>query len=110
MKFFKIKKQKNKTIFLINCEIIDQNFMTEIEKHIKPDSKIGLDMKNVKTIKSNKFIEFLLKDKFKLFNLKNEVLIYLFLIMKNGFLKTYLSENDFRFEKREFIKRRFQVA
>lgn len=110
MNFFDIKKKKNKTIFSINCEIIDENFMTSLYSTVNSFSNIGLDMKKVKTIKSKKFIELLLSNKFKLFNLQNDILTYLLLIMDNGFLKSYLNESDFHLDKREFIKRRFLVV
>lgn len=110
MNFFDIKKKKNKTIFSINCEIIDENFMTIFNHAAESFSNVGVDMKNVKTVKSKKFIELLASNKFKLFNLQNEILIYLLLIMDNGFLKSYLNESDFHLDKREFVKRRFLVA
>ena len=67
-------------------------------------------MKNVQTIKSKKFIISLLENKFKLFNLKNEILTYLSIILKDGYLKSYINKNDFIKNKRELIKRRFLVA
>ena len=110
MIFFDIVKKKNKTIFLINREIIDDGFVDLFIKSIKNFSNIGLNMTKVKTIKSKKFIELLLSDKFKLFNLRNEVLIYLSIIIKNGFLKSYSNENDFILNKRELMRRKFFVT
>ena len=110
MIFFNIEKKKNSTVFLIKCETIDENFMTQFISKINSFSNIGLDMKNVKSIKSKKFLELLLSDKFKLFNLKNEVLVYLSLVIKNGFLKSFLNEEYFKSNKREFIKRGFVVV
>ena len=110
MNFFNIAKNENATIFQINCETIDDNFMTVLNSKINLFSNIGLDMKNVKSINSKKFIESILNNKFKLFNLKNEVLIYLSLVIKNGYLKAFLNEQDFKENKREFIKRNFKIA
>ena len=100
----------NKNILIINSEIIDDALTCRILKIIKNRKKIGLDMKNVQTIKSKKFIISLLENKFKLFNLKNEILTYLSIILKDGYLKSYINKNDFIKNKRELIKRRFLVA
>lgn len=110
MNFFDIKKKKNKTILSINCEIIDDDVMIKLNDIIDKFSNIGLDMKMVKTIKSKKFIKLLKADRFKLFNLQNQILTYLMLITKNGFLKSYLNEIDFCKDKREFIKRRLLIT
>ncbi len=101
---------KNKIIITINKNKIDDNLTEEITKITKKHQIIGLDMKNVISINSKKFIEFLLTDKFKLFNLKNEVLLYISIILKEGSLKSYISKDDFIENKRELIKRRFLVA
>ncbi len=110
MNFFDIKKKKNAVIFLINCEIIDDYFMTDFEKNINSSDRIGLDMKNVKTIKSFKFIKLLGLNKFKLFNLSSEMLAFIMLISKGGYLKAYVNEQDFNQNKREFIKRKFLIV
>ena len=99
-----------KNILIINNEIIDDTLTCRILKIIKNRKKIGLDMRNVQTIKSKKFIASLLENKFKLFNLKSEILTYLSIILKDGYLKSYVNENDFTKNKRELIKRRFLVA
>ena len=51
-----------------------------------------------------------MKNKIKLFNLQSEVLTYFALILKDGFLKSYINYSDFKDDKRELIKRHFLVA
>lgn len=97
---------KNKSIIYISKKVIDDeitNKILSVSKH----KNIKINMKNVETINSKIFIEKLLSNKFKLFNLKNEILIYLSLILKDGFLKAYMSEWDCRENKRELIRRNF---
>ena len=50
------------------------------------------------------------QNKIKLFNPQSEVLTYLALVLKDGFLKTYINYSDFKNDKRELIKRHFLVA
>ena len=101
---------KREIVFLINSETIDNSLMEDIIKNISPDTKTGFDMGAVKTIKSSLFIEYLLSNKIKLFNLSGEVLAYLSLILKEGFLKSYINYSDFKDNKRELIRRRFSAA
>ena len=100
---------KNEIIFSFDTEIIEDYMLQEILVD-NNNKKIGIDMKNVKNIKSKLFIKYLLENKFKLFNLQNEVLVYLALILKSGFLKSHMNYKDFSQNKRELVKRRFQVA
>lgn len=101
---------KNEIIISVDEEIIDDKLITQIVKFSNNNAKIGLNMKKVKTINSPAFIKFLLEDKFKLFNLQSEVLAYLALVLKSGFLKSHLNYRDFSENKRELIKRKFLVA
>ena len=105
-----IKTIQNKEIVLvINKNNIDDDICNKILSKVKNSEKIGLDMKNVQNICSKKFIACLLNDEFKLFNLQSEVLTYLAIILKNGFLKSYINYEDFSKNKRELIKRRLHV-
>lgn len=101
---------KNKIILTINKSKIDDDIVDNILKATKNHQTIGLDMKNVITINSKKFINLLLTNKFKLFNLQSEILMYISIILKEGSLKSYINKNDFIENKRELIKRRFLVA
>ena len=101
---------KGKIVLIINDNKIDDNLTNKILEFTKKSKKIGLNMKNVKSISSEKFIISLLKNKFKLFNLNSEVLLYLFLIIKKGSLKSFICKKDFIDNKRELIKRSFLVA
>lgn len=101
---------KNEVIFEINNELIDDVCVSEIISEVSLNKKIGLDMRNVKAINSKYFIEYLLLDKFKLFNLNSEVLAYLAIILKDGFLKSHINFGDFRESKRELIRRKLYVA
>ena len=101
---------KNKIILTINKSKIDDDIVDNILKATKNHQTIGLDMKNVITINSKTFINLLLTNKFKLFNLQSEILMYISIILKEGSLKSYINKNDFIENKRELIKRRFLVA
>ena len=100
----------NKIVITVNNFIIDDKLTDKILKKAKNYKIVGLNMKNVRTIHSKKFILALLSDKFKLFNLQDETLVYLSIILKEGPLKSYINQNDFIENKRELIKRRFLVA
>ena len=67
-------------------------------------------MSKVQNINSPILIEYLLNNKIKLFNLQSELIAYFALILKDGFLKTYMNFSDFKDNKRELIKRRFLIA
>ena len=99
---------KSKTVIFIENRIIDDDITIDILNSFK-NKKLGLDMSNVESINSKLFIKSLLSDKFKLFNLQNETLTYLSLILKNGKLHSYMNFNDFKTNKRELIRRRFIV-
>ncbi len=101
---------KNEIVYIINSNCINDGIIDLIISNSKGSKKIGLDMKNVSCIKSQKFINCLTSNKFKLFNLKSEVLTYLALILKDGFLKSHMNFEDFQNNKRELVKRRFLVA
>ena len=101
---------KNKIVFIINQDVVDDILMHDILKNSPKNKKIGLDMTQVHSINSPILINQLLNNKIKLFNPTNEVLVYLSIILKDGFLKSYLNYSDFNKNKRELIKRRFLVA
>lgn len=109
MPYFKIK-HKNETVFVINQNTIDNALMLDILSDIGNLQKIGFDMTLVQNISSSILIEYLLKNKIKLFNLQSEVLAYLALILKDGFLKSHINFSDFKNNKRELIKRHFLIA
>ena len=67
-------------------------------------------MKNVKNINSKKFISNLVNNNFKLYNIQNEVLVFLAIVLKDGFLKSYMTLEDLYKNKRELVKRHFLVA
>ena len=97
-------------IYKIDEETIDDKSAKKILQKISKIKKPLLDMGMVKNIKSKLFIKYLLEDKFKLFNLENDLLIYLAIVLKGGFLKTYMSALDFASQKRELIRRRFRLV
>ncbi len=67
-------------------------------------------MSRVQSINSPILINQLLANKIKLFNPTSEVLAYLSIILKDGFLKSYINYSDFSENKRELIKRHFLIA
>jgi len=101
---------KKEIVFVIDDKKIDDNLACQIIKFIHPKKRVGLDMSKVENIDSPILIEYLLKNKIKLFNLQSEVLAYFALIFKDGFLKSYINYSDFKNNKRELIKRNFLVA
>jgi len=101
---------KKEIVFVIDDKKIDDNLACQIIKLIHPKKRVGLDMSKVENIDSPILIEYLLKNKIKLFNLQSEVLAYFALIFKDGFLKSYINYSDFKNNKRELIKRNFLVA
>lgn len=101
---------KDEVIYYINSEIIDEKLTDEIISAINPKLKTGLDMTNVSSITSRKFIKYLSEDKFKLFNIKSELLSFVSIVLKDNFLKTYMNKSDFIYDKRELIKRKFYVV
>ena len=98
---------KDEIVYVINDEIIKDSLIKKIVNDIKPKHKIGLDMKNVKALHSSLFIKYLNYDKYRLYNLQNDVLTYLSIVLKNGKLKSYMSIKDFQSNKRELIRRKF---
>ena len=104
------KIRKNEAILFVENEIIDDKVAQEILVLCNQNKLVAIDMVNVKTINSKLFIECLIENKFKLFNSQSEVLAYLAIILKDGFLKTHLNYQDSKENKREFVKRRFLVA
>ena len=101
---------KNKIVFHIDQDFIDDNLTEKITSNIEQNKIIGIDMKNIQSINSPLLIKYLLEDKIKLFNLQSELLSYLALTLKDGFLKSYVNYSDFNSNKRELIRRRFLVA
>ena len=101
---------KKEIVFLINENFVDDMLMLKIIKNIPSNKKIGLDMSNVQNVDSPILIKYLLENKIKLFNLQSEVLTYFSLILKDGFLKSFISYSDFSENKRELIKRHFLIA
>jgi len=108
MQFFK-SDDKKETILFVNKKNIDDKTAREILKFTSSKKRVGLDMSKVETIQSENFISYLNENKFKLFNLKSELLAYLSLIFNGGFLKTYVLKEDFSQNKRELIMRHFFV-
>ena len=109
MRFFK-QFINNEIVYIINDDIIKDSLIKNIVEDIKPDCKIGLDMKYVKSLNSFLFIKYLNENKYKLYNLQNDVLTYLSLVIKDGKLKSYMNFKDFKNNKRELIRRRFTIA
>ncbi|MBQ4647485.1 MAG: hypothetical protein IJB79_09075 [Candidatus Gastranaerophilales bacterium] len=109
MRFFKTI-YKNEIVFVINEKIVDDSLAHEIISEISSNKRAGLDMSKVQNINSPILIEYLLNNKIKLFNLQSELIAYFALILKDGFLKTYMNFSDFKDNKRELIKRRFLIA
>ena len=109
MHFFKTIYKKE-IVFVINEKVIDDNLMCKIISQIPPKKRAGLDLTNVQNVQSPLLIKYLLNNKIKLFNLQSEVLAYFALILKDGFLKSYINYSDFKDKKRELIKRHFLVA
>ena len=109
MQFFKTIYKKE-IVFVINEKIIDDSLACQIISQIPSKKRIGLDMSQVENVNSPVLVNYLLNNKIKLFNLKSEVLAYLALILKDGFLKSYINYSDFSQNKRELIKRHFLVA
>lgn len=109
MEFFKAMNKKE-IVFFINAEIIDDSLIEQIISQTPPKKRIGLDMSMVQNINSPLLIEYLLQNKIKLFNLQSEVLTYFAIILKDGFLKSFINYSDFKNNKRELVKRNFLVA
>jgi hypothetical protein len=109
MQFFKTI-HKNELVFVINEKKVDDILACQIISQIPLKKRVGLDMSQVLDIDSPILIDYLLQNKIKLFNLKSEVLAYLSLILKDGFLKSYINYSDFSQDKRELIKRKFLIA
>jgi len=101
--------QDGKIILTIKTKVVDDFLVGDILKNLKPKKRTGLNMKHVETINSQLFIDCLLSNKFKLFNLKDEVLLYLSFILKDGFLKSYMNIEDFKSDKRELIRRKLTL-
>ena len=109
MRFFKTI-YKNEIVYIINQKLVDDALLSEIIESMPNKKRIALDMSKVHSIQSKILINYLLNNKIKLFNLQSEVLAYLALILKDGFLKSYINYQDFSENKRELIKRHLFVA
>jgi len=101
---------KNEVVFVINESFVDDILACEIIKDIPKNKKIGIDMRNVQSVNSSILIELLLNNKIKLFNLQSELLSYFSIILKDGFLKSFINYSDFSENKRELVKRHFLIA
>ena len=106
--FFQKKVYKDEIIYTINGQIIDDLLVDNIL--CTKNKKIGIIMQNVKNINSKKFILNLVNNNFRLYNIRNEVLVFLAIILKDGFLKSYMTLEDLYNNKRELVKRHFLVA
>jgi len=100
----------NKIIFTVKSEIIDDNICASIISELSENEKAGINMEHVNKIEGKKFTEYLIKNRYKLFNMQSEVLAYLSIILKDGLLKTFMNKEDFIKNKRELIRRRFVVV
>ena len=109
MEFYKFTN-KNRIIFTIENEVIDDFLCDSIISELSDNKKAGIDMRHVNKIEGKKFTKYLLENKYKLFNIKNELLTYLAIILKDGALKSYMNIEDFFEGKRELIRRRFFVV
>ena len=109
MNFHKIIN-KNEIIFTINNNVVDDSVCDSIISELLENKRAGIDMRHVDKIEGKKFARYLLENKYKLFNIKNEVLTYLAIILKDGLLKSFMNREDFDENKRELIKRRFSVV
>ncbi len=101
---------ENKIVYIISEEIVDDTLIDSIAEDINLKHKVCIDMKNVKSLNSPKFIKYLNSNMYKLCNLQNEVLTYLAIVIKDGKLKSYMNFNDFKDDKRELIRRRFVLT
>lgn len=110
MMAFSKKITKHDITFIIENECLDDVLVEKILSEKFCTKRVGLDMSKVRNINSPLLIKCLLENKIKLFNLNSEVLTYFALILKEGFLKSYINYSDFSENKREFIKRHFLVA
>ena len=87
-------KNKKEAFFCVENKVIDDFVTIELLEKLEQKEFLALDMACVEEVKSSKFIEALLENKFRMVNLQVEVLAYLSLILKDGFLKTYINKND----------------
>jgi len=101
---------KNEIVFIIDEKIVDDSLIKKILKEIKPQQKVGLNMKKVESVNSKYLLKGLIENKFKLFNLKNEIIMYLAIILKDGFLKSYMNIDDFKNNKRELFRRKLYIV
>ncbi len=97
-------------VYIIDDEVIKDSLIRKIVHDIEPNYKIGLDMKNVKSLSSSLFIKYLNNNKYKLYNLQSEILAYLSIVIKDGKLKSYMNFKDFKYNKRELVRRKFIIA
>ena len=109
MGFYKTENE-NEIIIVVENDAIDDDFVNSLFCTLNCAKKVGLDMRNVKAVKSRVFVEKLLDGKFRLYNLESEILAYLSIVLKDGFLKSYMSYSDFKENKRELIRRKLFVA
>ncbi len=108
--FFSKITGKKEIIFTINSSTVTDDTVDRIFDADAVLKKIGINMQHVSCIKSKKFIKCLIENKFRLYNLQNDVLVYLAIVLKDGFLKSHMSCEDLLENKRELVKRHFLVA
>lgn len=101
---------KKDIIFCIQDSVLSDKTIQKILACNLSGKRIALDMKKVDSINSELFLDCLKNKKFKLFNLSTELLVYLSLIFKNGFLHSFMNYADFSLNKRELFKRRLSVV
>ena len=94
--------------YTVKSENIDDSSVQKIVDSFK-NCSVGLNMKNVKSINSNYFMNCVLSNKFKLYNLNSDVLAYLSLTIKDGRLKSYINFEDLKLDVRELTRRRFRI-
>lgn len=102
-------KNKKEAFFCVENKVVDDFVTIELLEKLEQREFLALDMTCVEEIKSSKFIKALLENKFRMVNLQVEVLAYLSLVLKDGFLKTYINKNDLINNKRELLRRRFLI-
>lgn len=101
---------KKDVVFCINDSILSDETIQEILSCNLSGKRAVLDMKKVDSINSKLFLDCLKNKKFKLFNLNTELLVYLSLVFKNGFLHSFMNYADFSLDKRELFKRRLSLV
>lgn len=94
---------------------VSQSELIKLKKLFKDkasEMRIGINLKNVSYIDYD-FISFLqecsFKQKLSVFNLKNDIYLFLFVSKADKYTHIYLDENDFVEEKRSIVHRRLKL-